>query len=155
MRIYATGTVNAMGRAEDAVERFSSGLNCSQAVLGAFAEEYGLDVELALKVACGFGGGMGRTGGACGAVTGAVMVLGLAQTGPEPREPAAKVRVYGLVQSFLEQFAERHGATECRELLGCDIGTVEGYQQAAGRGLFQSQCPQYVRDAAEILEEML
>ena len=65
-----------MGKVEQAVERFKSGFNCSQAVLGSYCEQFGLDCEKAYKVATGFGGGM-HIDSVCGAVTGAFMVLGL------------------------------------------------------------------------------
>ena len=144
-----------MGRSEEAVERFRSGSNCSQAVLASFAEDYDLDLEQALKLACGFGGGMGRTAQTCGAVTGAVLVLGLAEAEPDPLEPATKTRVYGLVQSFIHQFTERHQTISCRELLGCDIGTADGYMEAQRLDIFKERCPHYVKDAVEILESLL
>ena len=66
-----------MSRVEQAVSCFQGGFNCSQAVLSTYAQDFGLDREAALKLAAGFGGGMGRMAGTCGAVTGAFMVLGL------------------------------------------------------------------------------
>lgn len=138
----------------DAVKEFKSGLNCSQAVLGHYAEEHGLPLELAMRVASGFGGGMGRTGGVCGAVSGAIMAIGLMAATDNPRDSVAKSHIYGLVRSFLEEFRARHGSTQCRELLGCDISTPEGYEQAASQGLFQQKCPHYVQDAVEILDDM-
>ena len=66
-----------MSRVEQAVSCFKGGFNCSQAVLSTYAQDFGLDREAALKLAAGFGGGMGRMAGTCGAVTGAFMVLGL------------------------------------------------------------------------------
>ena len=143
-----------MGKSEEAVEQFRSGANCSQAVLGVYAEQYGIDPESALAIACGFGAGMGRMGHTCGAVTGAIMVIGLAAGEPDPRSFAAKIRVYGLVRTFIERFTALHKTTSCRELLDCDLSTPEGYEDAQGRGLFQTQCPTYVQDAVEILEEM-
>jgi C_GCAxxG_C_C family probable redox protein len=144
-----------MGKSDEAVERFRSGCNCSQAVLAVFAEDYDLELDQALKLACGFGGGIGRTAQTCGAVTGAVLVLGLAEGGPDPLDRATKTRLYGLVQSFMHQFVERHQATSCSELLGCDIGTTEGYMEAERLDLYKTRCPNYVRDAVEILESML
>ncbi len=142
-------------RSEEALVRFQNGFNCSQTVLSAFAEDYDLDLEVSLKLACGFGGGIGRTAGTCGAVTGAVMVLGLVYCEPDQLAPATKARVYALVQGFIREFTERHRTTSCRELLECDIDTAGGYLDAQERGLFQSRCPNYVKDAVEILEEML
>ena len=66
-----------MSKAEVAVDCFEEGFNCSQAVVSAFAPELGLDRETALRVAAAFGGGMGRTGETCGAVSGALMVIGM------------------------------------------------------------------------------
>jgi C_GCAxxG_C_C family probable redox protein len=137
-----------------AVEEFKSGLNCSQAVLGHYAEDNGLSLEPALRMAAGFGGGIGRTGGVCGAVSGAIMAIGLMSPASNPRDTAAKSQIYGLVRSFLEEFAARNGSTLCRELLGCDISTPEGYELAAGQGLFHTRCPQYVQDAIDILDDM-
>jgi len=144
-----------LSRSEHAADQFRQGLNCAQAVLGAYAEELGLETESAYKVACGFGGGMGRTGDTCGAVTGAIMVIGLAACGPSPRDSGAKERTHELVRAFLEEFRERHQALSCRELLGCDIGTAEGYAEAQRSDLFQTRCPGYVETAVEILEDLL
>jgi C_GCAxxG_C_C family probable redox protein len=136
------------------LDQFKPGCNCSQSVLAEYAEELGLDTETALKIACGFGGGMGRLGYACGAVTGAVMVIGLKACGSDPTDPIAKARVYGLVKTFFEEFEARHETTVCRELLGCDISTPAGHDEAEALGLFKTECPIFVRDAVEILEEM-
>lgn len=144
-----------MNKSEHAVEQFGSGLNCAQAVVGEYADELGVETETAQRIACGFGGGMGRSGGTCGAVTGAIMVLGLSHCGPNPRDVAAKNRTHELVRSFLEEFESRHQTTVCRELLGCDIGTPEGYAEAQQLERFQTHCPKYVEDAVEILEDML
>lgn len=66
-----------MERSEHAKELFLGGNNCAQSVLLSFAKDFGFSKELALKVSAGFGGGMGRVQGTCGAVTGAIMVLGI------------------------------------------------------------------------------
>ena len=76
-------------RIDVAGSRFSEGFSCSQSVLAAFAPELGLDADAALRVSAAFGGGMGRTGGTCGAVTGALMVLGL-QIWRDRRGPGGK-----------------------------------------------------------------
>jgi C_GCAxxG_C_C family probable redox protein len=142
-------------KSEHAAEQLGSGLNCAQSVIGEFAEELDLDLEAAYRVACGFGGGMGGMGDKCGAVTGSVMVLGLAACGPDPCDRSSRARIDGLVQSFVERFEAKHGTTLCRDLLGCDIRTQEGQMEALSLGLFKTRCPQYVKDAVEILEELL
>ena len=65
-------------KTEKAKELFKTGYNCSQAVLGVFAEELGLDFETAVKISSSFGGGMGRMREVCGTVSGMFMAAGLA-----------------------------------------------------------------------------
>ena len=144
-----------MKRSEKAVELFASGLNCSQAMIVAFSEGTALDPALAAKLAGGFGGGMGRMAGTCGAVTGAFLVLGLQRGTADADDKAAKENTYRLVREFAARFQARNGSIVCRELLGCDIGTPAGLEVAKAKGLFGSVCPKCVRDAGEILEEML
>ncbi len=76
-------------KAERAAELFQKGYNCSQSVIGAYAEELGVPEETALRMAAGFGGGIGRCGEACGALTGGVMVVGL-RTGSAEANPIGK-----------------------------------------------------------------
>lgn len=135
-----------------AEERFAQGFNCAQAVLSAFADHYGLDVTTALKLASPFGGGVARRGQVCGAVTGALLALALARGASVPE---GKEQVYLLAQEFLQKFEARHQAILCRDLLGYDISQPEEHQQAREAGIFKSQCPLFVRDAADILQKML
>ncbi|MFZ1935784.1 MAG: C-GCAxxG-C-C family protein [Thermoguttaceae bacterium] len=143
-----------MSRVERAVRRFAEGFNCSQAILSAYAEHFGLDEETAMKVAAGFGGGMGRMGRTCGAVTGAFMVLGL-RFGRSSPDQATKERVYAHIQEFADRFNARNGSLTCKGLLGVDISTPEGHETARKTQLFTTACPRFVRDAAEVLEEIL
>ena len=144
-----------MNAAEQALALHDRGANCAQAVLGAFSENLGLDRESAMRVATGFGGGMGRLAGTCGAVTGAFMALGLARGMRRPEEAEAKEAAYGLVREFARRFTERNGALACRDLLGEDIGTPQGLRAAREKNLFSTRCSGYIRDAAGILEDML
>jgi C_GCAxxG_C_C family probable redox protein len=144
-----------MNKVERAVSCFNDGFSCSQVVLSTYGEQFGLDRETALKVAGAFGGGMGHRGETCGAVTGALMVIGLqyGQTRVEDKEP--KKKTYRLVKEFAEQFKVRNGSINCTELLGCDLSTPEGMQRAKERDLFTTLCPKFVQDAAEILEGLI
>ncbi len=144
-----------MDRIERASSSFNAGFNCAQAVLVAFGPEFGLERELALKVASPFGGGMGRLGGTCGAVTGALMALGLKHGQTRAGDEAAKEQVYSLVKQLVAEFKARNGSVLCRELLGCDLSTPEGRRRAKEAGLHSSRCPGFVRDAVEILEHIL
>ncbi len=138
-----------------AVSCFRGGGNCSQAVFSAFATELGLESSVALQIASAFGGGIGRTGQTCGAVTGALMALGLKYGPTQAGDKAAKERMIVLAREFLARFQAREGATLCRDLLGRDISTPEGHQAAREQGLFKSFCPKLVADAVEIVEQMI
>ncbi len=144
-----------MSKQDDAVNKFCDGLSCSQAVLSTYGIEYGLDTELALKIATGFGGGLARQGGTCGAVTGAVMVIGLNRGSLSSADREAKEETYRAIREFLQRFERECGSTICRELLGCDISQPSGYARAREQNLFQTHCPGYVGSAMGILEEII
>lgn len=144
-----------MNKVETALACFSERFACSQAVLSAFAPDFGLDRDTALRIAGGFGGGMGRMGEVCGAVAGAFMVLGLKYGQAKADDIAAKDKSYAMVREFAERFKSRNGAIRCRELLGCDLSTPEGMQYALDHKLFITTCVDAVRSAIEILEELL
>lgn len=137
---------------EIALARFRQNFNCAQSVLVAFAPQLGLDDGQALRMASPFGGGVARRGQICGAVTGALMALGLARGADTP---AGKEDAYRLGQVLLQRFESRHGTILCRELLDCDISTPEGRQQARDKGAFTALCPLFVGDAVEVVQEML
>jgi C_GCAxxG_C_C family probable redox protein len=143
-----------MTKIEEAKALFAQGFSCSQAIMGAYAPSLGLDRETGLRLGSGFGGGMGRLGETCGAVTGAFMVLGLKYGSTIPGQQA-KEAVYAKIRQFAERFKGRCGSLVCRDLLGCDLNTPEGYAEAQEKKLFATICPKYVQTAAELLEEML
>jgi C_GCAxxG_C_C family probable redox protein len=144
-----------MNRPEEARELMAgSHMNCAQAVLSVFAEELGMDRLTVLKIATGFGAGMGRTGGICGAVSGAYMVLGL-KPYPDISSPAErKEKVYSLVQEFNKRFISLHNSTSCTQLLGYDLSKPDGRAAARENKPFSKTCPELVASAVKILEEM-
>jgi C_GCAxxG_C_C family probable redox protein len=144
-----------MNRIDRAVESFKSGFSCSQAVCYVFAEDLGLDRETALRVSGGFGGGMGHTGQTCGAVTGAVIAIGLKYGKVDADDNRAKEITYEKVQELKRRFCELHGSILCEDLLGMAISDPVGLAKAREAGLFKERCPVFVRDAAAILEEIL
>ena len=144
-----------MRKVELAAALSREGFNCAQSVIGAYGPELGLSRDLAMGVAAGFGGGLGRTAGVCGAVSGAVMALGLRHGARAGADTDTKERAYALTKEFLARFTARHGTVRCRELLGVDIGTPEGLARARAEGMFKTLCPDFIRTAAELLEEML
>ena len=144
-----------MNHADIAATVFSQGFSCSQAVLAAYAPECGLDRDTALKISAGFGGGMGRMGQTCGAVTGAYMAIGLKHGATSGQDQEAKKTTYRIVREFTEKFKARNGSVNCKELLGCDISTPEGFEEMKRKGLHGTVCTKMVRDACEILDELL
>jgi C_GCAxxG_C_C family probable redox protein len=138
-----------------ALEIFSNGYNCAQAVLVACGGPLGLDRNTALRVAGPFGAGIGRMGGTCGAVSGAFMAIGLKYAKVDSTDNAAKDKGYALAREFVARFEQRHGSTLCRKLLGIDLSTPEGMAQAKKSGVFETRCPEFVRSAVEIVEELL
>ena len=142
-------------RVEKAVSCFKEGFACSQSVLSVFADEFGMDHNMALKVAAGFGGGMGRTAQTCGAVTGAYMVIGLKHGAVAAHDREAKEKTYRLVREFNEAFKSRNRCLLCKELLGCDISTPAGFDEARQKHLLATICPKMVQDAVEILGKIL
>jgi C_GCAxxG_C_C family probable redox protein len=146
---------NDASQEQIALELFGQGFNCGQAVLAAFADRHGLGREGALRVGCAFGGGIARTGGLCGAVSGALMAIGLEHGRTTVEDEAARERTYDATRAFLEAFRHAHGSDVCRELLGVDIGTAEGRVAAMKAGLFKSVCPELVRSAVRIVEQLV
>lgn len=143
-----------MDKKTQAVESFTDGYLCSQSVLGAFCEELGLDKETALKLSLGFGGGFARCGETCGAVTGALMVIGLKEGTALKGDTAQKEATYKTVREFIERFKNDHGSILCRELLQCDISTPSGHTRAREEKLFDTVCPGLVGRAVSILEAL-
>ncbi len=144
-----------MTRADDAVSCFDRGYNCAQAVLLSFCEQYGMSKEVAFKVSCAFGAGMGRTSCTCGAVSGACMAIGLKYGMDKEGDVAAKEKTYALTQEFARRFKDRNGSLMCTELLGCDLSTPEGMKAMKEQNLHKTKCTKLVRDAAEITDEII
>lgn len=145
----------AVKRKETALALFREGFSCSQAVLAAFSETYGLDRETALKLAQPLGGGIARRADWCGAATGALLAVGLKHGRTRAEDTVARDRTYAICAEFLRLFEARCGALKCRDLLGCDIGTPEGAAEAAARRLHETRCADYVAAAADLLENLL
>ncbi|MBU2547278.1 MAG: C-GCAxxG-C-C family protein [Proteobacteria bacterium] len=137
-----------------AASLFEGRFSCTQSIAALFGPRYGLEEASALRLARGFGMGQAK-GLTCGAVTGAYMVLGLALGPVEGNDREARYRCYDLIREFDRRFSARHGTLSCSELLGLDMDTEAGRQEAGARNLFRTACPNFVRDAAAILDEMI
>ena len=142
-------------RADRAHGLFRQGFNCSQAVLAAYAPGLGLERDKAFRLAQSFGAGMARLGETCGAVTGALMVIGLKYGKVRAKDDASKEKTYRLVREFMDRFRAKHGSLRCRTLLGHDIGSIRGMKRIKQKGLHDSLCPKFIRTATGILEDTL
>ncbi len=138
--------------AQNSLELFNSGFWCAESVLLAMAQAQGIQSDLLPRIATGFCSGMARTGGQCGAVSGAMLALGLANG---RRLPTDSVDAnYAAIQELMRRFEERFGSLNCRELLGVDFRTSEGQQTFRDRHLIE-RCKEYVHGAAEIGSSLL
>lgn len=112
-------------RVAKAVDNFMAGYGCAQSVVAAFADLYGLDEEMAKRIAAGFGGGVGRMRMMCGAVSGIVMLVGLDCGQIEGSDREGKSACYKVVQQLLERSRQDNGSLICAEILG-----LKGYEKA-------------------------
>jgi C_GCAxxG_C_C family probable redox protein len=142
-------------RIQEAFVYFSGNCNCCQSIIMTYGPHYGFSKEIGIRLGTGFAGGIARHGEVCGAVSGSIMIIGLAQGMENEADLNAREKTYELVNDFLKRFREKNASITCRELLDCDISTPEGRKEAKEKGLFETKCPDYVQTAAEILEEIL
>jgi C_GCAxxG_C_C family probable redox protein len=140
---------------EKAIGSFKSGLNCAQAVLTSYSDELKFDNNMALSVACGFGGGMGRLQETCGAVTGSYMVLGIHNCKKFTDNSIRKEETYKLVQKFNEKFIQINGTTYCKSLLKCDLKTEDGNRYAKEHNLFEIVCEKCISDSIRIVNQLI
>lgn len=143
-----------MTKSEKALELFANNFNCSQAVLTAFAPDFGLDEKLALMLGTQFGGGA-RNGEMCGAVSGALMVLGLKYGHFQSDNSEQKSHAYAIATEYTKRFKERNGSIVCRDLLGYDLTKPEDSACIKEKNLFKTVCPEMIKSAVEVLEEIL
>ena len=143
-----------MNHTEKALMLFQEKYHCSQAVFAAFAPEYGITEEQALKIGGCFGGGM-CVGEMCGSVTGALMVLGLKNGQCTTNDLKSRFHTNDLTNAMLERFKLENGSYICRDLLGYDLGIEEEGLIAREKGLFVTFCPRMVESAVKIVEELI
>lgn len=142
--------------AELARDLFLQGYNCAQAVVCAFGDVTGLDIDVAARIASSFGGGLARMREVCGTVSGAALVLGLVRGYSDPKDFEAKKAHYRLVQEFARRFSQQSGSIVCRELLsGISVAPGDDPEARTPEYYKKRPCPQLALQAAKILDEML
>jgi len=143
-------------RGDMAVAKFLGGYNCAQSIVYVFSDVFQIDKDLALKITCGFGAGMGRKEEVCGAVTGGIMVIGMKYGRGEHDDRNVTDITYRKTRELMERFATRHGTFICRKLLGgCELTTEEGQRQFKENDLLRKICEPCVASVAEIVEDIL
>lgn len=143
-------------RSETAISKFIEGYNCAQSVFYSFCDELQLDQELALKIACGFGAGMGRKQEVCGAVTGGIMVIGAKVGRGSKDDKAVTEATYQKTRDFIDRFSKLNGAVTCRDLLGgCELMTEEGQRHFKDNDLLNKVCKPCIQSTVEILAKVV
>jgi C_GCAxxG_C_C family probable redox protein len=143
-------------RVEQAVATFESGYTCAQSVFATYADLFGMEKEMALKLASPMGGGIGRMREVCGVVSAMALLAGLKKGNTDPANEEGKEQIYLLTRQMAEKFKEKHGTIICRELLG-----IQGMEESAKPSLRTEEyyskrpCSRLVATAAGIIEEML
>ena len=142
-------------KTEIAIGKFLEGYNCAQSVIYAFSDDMGFDKNTALRLACGFGAGMGRKQEVCGAVSGGILVLGFWYGRGEKDDRTAAELTYAKTRQLIETFHQRRGNFVCRQLLnGCDLATAEGQRTFKENDLLNKVCRPCVESVVEILEQL-
>ena len=141
---------------EKAVNNFKTGYNCAQSVFLAFAEDFGIDRETALKLSSSFGGGMGRLREVCGTVSSMFAIAGLKEGYTSPNDDETKAKHYELIQSLADDFKSKFNTIICRELLELPEGKDSPIPSKRTEEYYQTRpCEAFVRYAAEIIEQRL
>ncbi len=144
-------------RIDKAVELFMKGYNCSQSVVAAFADMYGLTKEQALRMSASFGGGIGRMRQTCGAACGMFILAGFEEAAVDGDDREGKGRNYELVQHLAEEFKKRNGSIVCSELLKLGSKTNVSYMPEERNKEYYAKrpCARMVECAATIWSEFL
>ncbi|MHA2224310.1 MAG: C-GCAxxG-C-C family protein [Candidatus Hodarchaeales archaeon] len=128
--------------------------NCSQAIISTYGPKFGIDQESCLKISEAFGGGIAYLGSICGAVSGALMVIGLSHGRINDDDLNAKYATLRYAEEFINRFKVRNNTVMCKELLNFEINTEEKLKLAREKKVFDN-CAGFVQDAAEIIEELV
>lgn len=146
-------------RIQQAVENFMAGYGCCQSVVAAFADIYGMERNMALRMAAGFGAGVGRLRMMCGAVSGIVALTGLQCGSTDGNDREGKANCYAVVRQLLEKFKERNTSIICAEILAnskCLPVTDSHIPDERNAQYYKTRpCARKVESAARIFAEYL
>ena len=143
-------------RIETALSCFYNGFNCAQSVFSSFHDELNIDMDFALKLSCGFGGGMGRKQEVCGAVTGGLLVIGANYGQDTLGDKENTEDTYLKTRILMDTVREAHGTYICRELVkDCDFLTEEGQKKFQDLDLKKNVCSECIKTVIETVEEII
>lgn len=141
------GNKNIENAGQDAKALFLKGFNCAESSLLAVCGALEIKSDSAPKVATGFGGGVSRFGGICGALSGTVMAMGLIEGRKDPKDNEAKINLYRMGAELLNEFKTEYGTVDCRDLIGFDLQTEEGLAKFISEKFHEKVCPKFVEFA--------
>jgi len=139
---------NTKKTAEIANKLFSSGFNCAESALLTVCEVLELKSDIVPKIATGFGGGVSRLGSICGALSGAIMAMGMVEGRNDPADSDAKLNLYKKAMVLIDAFNAEFKNTDCRELTGCDMLTEAGQKKFENEKIHEKICSKFVEFAA-------
>jgi C_GCAxxG_C_C family probable redox protein len=144
-----------MSKIAQAKDAFGAGYNCAQSVAIAYSPEYGVPSATMARIATAFGGGVSRSDSICGAVSGALMILGLHLGTDNQPDSTAKAKTYTLGEEFVAEFNRRYGSAQCTDLVGYNLKNEDERKRASEANAFQTICSKVVENACGLLEEYL
>jgi C_GCAxxG_C_C family probable redox protein len=136
-----------------AVSFFRSGFVCSESVLMAMQNYLGL--ERNPSIATGLGGGIGRKGSVCGAVTGAILAINLKYGRRKSEEDNIKEKAFSKALEFYNKFEEKMGSAICYDIIQCDLKTEEGQKKFKENNLLEEKCFKCVETSINILLDLI
>lgn len=139
-----------------ALKAFDNNYNCAQSVLSVFAGDVGLHKDIAFKLANNFGAGIAYTQQTCGAVTGALMAIGLKYGKGENGTNDEKEMANDMATHFMAEFRKKHGSTQCLALLeNINFTTPEGAELAHQRNIFNTHCHEFIKTSVVLTEKLI
>jgi len=140
--------------AEKALSYFDSEYNCAQSVFKSLLEHKGLHIDDATYLASGFGGGISFSGQQCGAISGAMMAIGLFVARNIRDVKKHKSVTHDLSAQLMKKFRAEFGHIRCDDLTGIDMSNKDAFTKAYDSGVFKETCPKFVAGAVRIVLEM-
>ncbi len=144
-----------MDYVERTISYFQQGYSCSQAIVASFGCKYGLEKETGLRLASPFAGGVGCHGATCGALIGAMLIIGLAAGTSSPDKDLSQTKAIALTRELFIRFKNAYKWTDCSQLLGIRMDDPVALSHAGEQGIIDNRCPAIVRDTAHILKTLL